>query len=262
MPRFDHVTMPEFPTPYLNDVSELVAHLRNEFTGIGNYEQDSEHAHVRSHDIFLALELTSLSYLGATVPAVGDICGSGVDCAIQFFLTDWWKRSGDINPTEMWFDPFSRGLLLALVAVRFEDVKRLSNWVSIDLVADFVQFDPSRNGEIADVYKLIAACWSNRIGNDGFTQIQEKLQESKDAYISTLVSALAGIAKKDQSLFSRSIESALAMKARERFDAQDGRIADRLGLHESAIVLSGKSYGLKLPTLKTDLESLLLLDVE
>lgn len=242
-------------------MEELIPILHAKFKWPDAYPSGRKSAHLRRYDVFTSLELVALHHLGFETPSPQERCNAGFDCESQYFLSDWWQQSGDRPPEEAWFEPFSLGLLLGLLASRWEEVARLCSWLDFDLDADFVQFDSSKNGEIADVYKVLAAYWSHTPHEEVLTKSQRVIQSSGAPRIKALSRLIEAGIKREQAVFDESIESALETVRRElkEFASNDGRIAARLATHESAVVLTcGRLWRLSLPALEPKLEALLL----
>ncbi len=253
------VQLPTFPTPYIKDIQQLANHLKQRIKGLDRYGEFANTADIRHFDVFYALEVVALNSLKVVDDTDASRFGNlGFDVAMDCLFSDWWMREGECDVRTQWFDVFQRGLLLGLRLGRREDAYRLCSWVEPDLVDDVVVMDSSINAGVADVHKLISGFGTGR--HDKFSDIKRTVERTTDRRTRFLYKMLQAAQSGNQEEFNAQLRnSVIEFQRSSKFDPRNSRIADRMAIPETSLILLGVEYGLALPDLDPDLNSYLLL---
>jgi hypothetical protein len=192
----------------------------------------------------------------------------GVDVAIDYFFGPWLKEplpgfatadKHDLDRREYlhWFDAFSVGLLLAMLAGRWDDVARLCGWVEVDMTPDWVNDELQPAG--AQVYITIASGLRPE-PMSGIAELEANIARSRTKRPRLLLAAWQAARAGDQRAFNDAIGKCL-----KHFDKwyvaninEPRAIPDWIAQHESVICLAARRLGIQVPELPERLAAMLI----
>lgn len=228
-----------------------------QFRGVGNYPPGKDPLFCRQRDIHGSLEIAVLCHLGYDIPVkIPVYINAGVDVAIDYFFGDWWQhdkeskllldKSRRHRPRKMeWYMAHSEGMMLAMLAERWDDVTRLANWVEFNMVAIDVPY--YQDELLSDVYKLLSASFRDD-DTKGIERVRSKLRRSKSRLIHDLTDLWEAVEARDQTLFAEELILGLNRFVKGNKEDRDTPI-DCIAQHHSCLALAGQRLGMALPDL-------------
>lgn len=241
---------PEYP------IESVLAHSCEEFEGLENYPPNKPGTSRREFDIQTALNAAAIRHLG--IPKAEDASSylnDGLDVVIDLYFGDWWinaprlKSREELNEEIAWFQTFSQGLLLAMLANRWGDAKRLCSWGSIDLLQKSHGVSP----EVAAFYLVVAG--DLREGSlNGIEEARELIEKTRTKKAKLLLQAWDAVLSDDQTEFDKVIRDSLRRFAKSVAKTGIGmNFTELLAQPQSLICLTAMHRGLRFPDLPEEL---------
>ena len=126
-----------------------------DFRGIENYPVDVSQSTCRRSDIHAAAALIGLVHLGYAKESQA-IHQAGCDVFLDFFVGEW--RDKDNYPVrKKWFSNYKLGLLIAMAANRWDDIRMVSDKIESSFQVDYHGSDDNLDPVTFDIYKRIAS---------------------------------------------------------------------------------------------------------
>lgn len=241
------------PEVRISEIRQAVAMSLND---IANPDPEGDAMTVRESKIHEAYKITCIHSLQLmTIDDVNAVLQAGVDTAIDLFFGDWWKPEEELHSREdadqeiVFFNSFADGLLLAVLARRWEDVERISDWARQIDIANLCGVSQ----EIGALYAVIASGIRNEPTEraDHFRSIIAK-QRTKKTKI--LLQAWDAVVAQDAELLAATMRESL-----ERFDKTVEKqgvgfaFTQLIAKPESVIYEIARRNGIELPLLPDNL---------
>ena len=230
--------------------------------GMGNDDPTFDGATVREFDIQYALNGAVARHLGVGDSVTADECVTrGAQTAVDLFFGDWWKTNNFYDSREqvdeeftMYFRGFSKGLLLIMLANRWEDALRLASWIN----DDHLEGCHGVETEVVAVYFVIAEQLRGTSFNDS-AAIRQRAETCRAKRPRLLLALWDAAVSGDQAVFDKAMKVSLqhfAKSVRKKGIGFDftGLIAQP----ESVICLWAMHEGLKFPNLPEKLAAYLI----
>lgn len=246
---------PTYPT------EDMIGYFLRDYVGPKNHKEASVYG--REDDIYMASEVIAFAHL--QLGEVEDLSGwirQGLDSAIHYFLEDWWvgnaRASKAVNKADPdrfleWYKPFSRGLVLAILAEDWDSVSRLSSWVEADLVPEYAGMGGGLEIQVAQIYIVVAASLRSE-PMPGLETLSDSIRKCRTKRPRLLMKTWDAVMAKDQSAFNVTLTASLQHFASSpKLENNDARLGDRLALPQTVIALAAKRHGLLLPELPEEL---------
>ncbi len=187
----------------------------------------------------------------------------GVRIAMHFFWGDWgldeeegFRGMADGRKRRLkglfWYRAYHKGLILALLSERWDDVARLAEWPWASLMPEYSGMGDDLEDEVAQMYIIIAASLRTKKLR-GVDKLIEKVRKCRAKRPRLLMKCWNAVLEKDQAEFDKAMAASLKHHATIQFDPRDGRIAERLALPQTAICLAAMRLGLEFPDLPEEL---------
>ena len=221
----------------------------------------------RGQDVYAASEIVAFAHLEfSAMNELSVWISKGIEAATHYFLEDWWvgdaNSSRAVNKADLdrrvrwrlqWYKPFSRGLLLALLAEDWNAVSRLSCWVEADLVPEYAGMGGGLEIQVAQIYIVVAASLRSE-PMPGLEELSASIRKCRTKRPKLLMKTWDAVMAKDQSAFQSALQASLQHFADSpKLENDNARLGDRLALPQTVIALAAKRHGLLLPELPDEL---------
>ncbi|MFN7841615.1 MAG: hypothetical protein ACK5YR_02865 [Pirellula sp.] len=128
---------------------------RERFCGLANYPPTGSMEGWRSNDVHESSALIALAHLGYA-SEIEEIIEAGCDVFLDFFVGEW--RDKDNYPVhKKWFSNYKLGLLIAMAANRWDDIRMVSDKIESSFPVDYHGSDDNLDPVTFDIYKRIAS---------------------------------------------------------------------------------------------------------
>ncbi|MAT15890.1 MAG: hypothetical protein CMJ46_11555 [Planctomyces sp.] len=186
----------------------------------------------------------------------------GVDAWVDNFCGDWWKEDegstrlmdkSNSCDDRLWFETYSYGLFLALLAERWEDIDRVSQWIDWDMGLSYMG-DTKSDYDFAMIYYKLA----EQLRSTDMPGIEklEKLAKKFAKGPLLLYQALMAAAEGNQDEFDDFFTKALKHEARTK--PPSSHFA-RVRPYFSVVAMTARRLGMTLPELEPKLDARLIL---
>lgn len=167
-----------------------------------------DQAGYRMELIELAVEQAAFDHLGYGPTAnIERILNTALDQAIEFFCGDWWKDGEDDHyfvdktdeyPVQGWHYPYRHAVLLAHWTNRWDDVRRVLDWVDDDVGRGLSHGDPFLN-----LYIYINSILHRRLSNHG--KLADAIKKDGTRFENLVVESCVAISQSDEKAFSKAL---------------------------------------------------------
>lgn len=244
----------EMPAP----LEEMPGWFANEFVGVDHYDESTSWRTPMT-DVSMAMEV--IAYRHCQIPNATEPekwANRGFDAALHhFFAEDLFAGAECVNlpgmPDQLllrapWFRVLSAGLLLGMLAARWDDVVRLCGWPSANLIPEYSGMGGDLEDELAYFYVVVAGGLRAE-PMEGIDLLAEKVRRCRKKRPRLLMKSWDAVLARDQANFNQAIMQSLEHFASIRKDPKCGKLAEHLATHQSMVCLAAGHFGLSLPDL-------------
>ena len=220
-------------------------------------------ASVRTGEITSCCSLVDMIYLG--YPGEIDLhkyLKRGVDIWVDYFCGDWWKAQKKTarmmdksipNEDRGWYTAYSHGLFLALLAERWEDIDKVSQWLDWEMGFGYMGDD-----KIDYDFGVLYFSFANELRSTPMPGIEELTDVAKKFKRGPLLllDAWNAVIAQDQAAFEKAFIKSLKQEARRKID---GGIFAALTPYHSVVAMAARRLGMTLPELEPKLDARIIL---